>query len=106
MNLKIFQCLLSTHITDSIFKNLSILWSSACYTLHSCYKHDFLSCLTDRSVIDKWVKTSDKPSFLMARRLIKEEALLVGGSSGAAVLAACQVTGRFPSYYPALILLF
>ena len=47
---------------------------------------------TDRKVVDVWVKTFDKPSFLMARRLIREEGLLCGGSSGTAVYAACQVT--------------
>ena len=46
----------------------------------------------DRKIVDVWVKTSDKPSFLMARRLIREEGLLCGGSSGTAVYAACQVT--------------
>ena len=47
--------------------------------------------LADRKVVDRWVKTHDKPSFLMARRLIKEEGLLCGGSSGAAVHTACEV---------------
>ena len=46
----------------------------------------------DRKIVDRWVKTHDKPSFLMARRLIKEEGLLCGGSSGTAVYAACEVT--------------
>ena len=52
-----------------------------------------LNC-ADYDVIDRWVKMSDKPSFLMARRLIREEGLLIGGSSGAAVHAACQVRGH------------
>lgn len=45
----------------------------------------------DRSLVDLWVKTSDKESFLMARRLIADEGLLCGGSSGSAVVAAMQV---------------
>ena len=36
----------------------------------------------DRSVVDKWVKTGDKEAFLMARRVIREEGLLCGGSCG------------------------
>lgn len=36
-------------------------------------------------VIDKWYKSRDKPGFLMARRLIKEEGLMCGGSSGTAM---------------------
>ena len=45
-------------------------------------------------VVDEWVKTSDQPSFLLARRLIREEGLLVGGSSGSAMYAALQAAPR------------
>jgi cystathionine beta-synthase len=44
----------------------------------------------DRSIIDEWVKTTDKPSFVMSRRLIREEGLLCGGSSGTAMYAAIE----------------
>jgi cystathionine beta-synthase len=37
-----------------------------------------------------WVKTNDKESFKYARQLIKEEGLLVGGSSGTAIMAMLQ----------------
>lgn len=53
--------------------------------------YDFIPMTLDRSVADVWVKSDDAESFAMARRLIREEGLLVGGSSGAAVWAACQV---------------
>ena len=36
----------------------------------------------DLGVIDKWVKVTDYDAFPMARRLIREEGLLCGGSSG------------------------
>jgi len=52
--------------------------------------YDFIPEVLDRSVVDEWVKTTDQASFLLARRLIREEGLLVGGSSGAALYAALQ----------------
>ncbi|MGH2746678.1 MAG: cystathionine beta-synthase [Actinomycetota bacterium] len=45
----------------------------------------------DRDVIDRWVRVSDRDSFLTARRITKEEGLLVGGSCGTAVWAALEV---------------
>ena len=36
------------------------------------------------------MKTTDQPSFLMARRIIKEEGMLVGGSSGSVMYAAIE----------------
>jgi len=53
--------------------------------------YDFIPTVLDRSLVDEWIKTEDKESFLMARRLIKEEGLLVGGSSGSAMVAALKV---------------
>jgi cystathionine beta-synthase len=45
----------------------------------------------DPSVIDRWVRVSDRDSFLTARRVAREEGLLVGGSVGTAVWAALEV---------------
>ncbi|RVD85662.1 uncharacterized protein DFL_003975 [Arthrobotrys flagrans] len=50
--------------------------------------YDFLPEVLGRDVVDKWYKTGDKESFKFARRLIREEGLLVGGSSGSAMQAA------------------
>ncbi|KAG0014753.1 hypothetical protein BGZ81_000289 [Podila clonocystis] len=52
--------------------------------------YDFIPDALDRSLVDKWIKSADKESFIMARRLIREEGLLCGGSSGTAVAAAVQ----------------
>merc|ERR1719210_1546390 len=52
--------------------------------------YDFIPTVLDRSVVDKWVKSRDKESFTMARRLIREEGLLCGGSSGASMYCAVQ----------------
>lgn len=52
--------------------------------------YDFIPTVLDRSGVDKWYKTSDQESLLMARRLIREEGLLCGGSSGAALVVALR----------------
>ena len=52
--------------------------------------YDFIPDVLDRSLADKWVKSKDKESFLMARELISEEGLLCGGSSGTAMHYALQ----------------
>jgi len=67
--------------------------------------YDFFPDVLDNSLIDEYVKTNDKDSFLMARRLIKEEGLLVGGSSGAAMWAALKVAKRLKAGQNCLILL-
>lgn len=53
--------------------------------------YDFIPDVLDRKVIDEWIKTEDHESFALARRLIKEEGILVGGSSGSALAAAIQI---------------
>uniref|UniRef100_A0A8C9EIK4 Cystathionine beta-synthase n=1 Tax=Pavo cristatus TaxID=9049 RepID=A0A8C9EIK4_PAVCR len=52
--------------------------------------HDFIPTVLDRSVVDQWYKCNDRDSFLMSRRLIREEGLLCGGSSGSAMSVAVQ----------------
>jgi cystathionine beta-synthase len=52
--------------------------------------YDFIPQVLDGGAVDVWVKTSDRESFQLARRLISEEGLLVGGSSGATLYAALR----------------
>ena len=53
--------------------------------------YDFIPDVLHRNLCDRWIKSNDRDSFLAARQLIRQEGLLVGGSSGAAVWAAMQV---------------
>jgi len=50
--------------------------------------YDFLPRVIDRTVVDEWMKGPDKEGFIMARRLLREEGLMCGGSSGTAMNAA------------------
>ena len=49
--------------------------------------YDFIPDVLDQKAVDCWYKTDDRESFAYARRLIAEEGLLVGGSSGSAIAA-------------------
>lgn len=58
--------------------------------------YDFIPDVLDRGIIDRWVKSNDRDSFRVARQLIRQEGLLCGGSSGAAVWAAMQIAKELP----------
>ena len=55
---------------------------------------DFWPAAYDRGIADEIVAVSDRDSFLMTRRLAREEGMLVGGSCGMAVVAALSVAER------------
>ena len=52
---------------------------------------DFWPDCYDRTIADRIIEVSDADSFAFTRRLAREEALLVGGSSGMAAFAAKQL---------------
>lgn len=49
--------------------------------------YDFIPKVMADAPVDQWVKTNDKESFYWARRLIREEGILCGGSAGSAMQA-------------------
>jgi len=69
--------------------------------------YDFIPIVLDRSseLVDLWVKTRDKESFTMSRRLIKSEGLLCGGSSGSAMWAAVQAAKTLKAGQRCLVIL-
>lgn len=66
---------------------------------------DFIPATFNRQVVDEMVRVTDQDSFLMARRLAREEGLLVGGSSGTAVAAALEYSRRLPPGQTIVVLL-
>ena len=57
---------------------------------------DIIPSVIDFSVIDEVVQVDDRDSFLMTRRMAREEGLLIGGSCGSAVAGALQYVDKFP----------
>ena len=67
--------------------------------------YDFIPDVLDTSLVDEWIKSNDRDSFRVARQLIRQEGLLVGGSAGATTWAALQYAKRAPEGAKILIIL-
>ena len=65
----------------------------------------FFPDVLDNTLVDQYVKINDQNSFDVARRLIKEEGLLCGGSSGTVVWAALQAAKTLHSGQKCLCIL-
>ena len=58
------------------------------------FGEDFMPSTMDLTAMDDCIQVNDRESFMMARRLIREEGLLCGGSSGSAVAGALKFAER------------
>jgi len=67
--------------------------------------YDFFPDVLNNDLIDEYIKLPDPESFQMARRIVKEEGLLIGGSSGGAVWAAVQVASHLKKGDKCLVIL-
>lgn len=66
---------------------------------------NYLPETVDLKVIDEMMRITDRESFMMARRITREEGLLVGGSSGTAAVAAVRLAQRLPNEAVVVVLL-
>jgi len=67
--------------------------------------YDFFPEVLDNSIVDEYVKVNDKNTFRTAKSLIKDEGLLIGGSSGTAVFAALEAAKSLKKGQNCLVIL-
>jgi len=66
---------------------------------------DYVPGVLDFSCIDEVIEADDRESFLMARRLTREEGILAGGSAGTAVAGMLKIAPRFTAEDVVVVLL-
>lgn len=67
--------------------------------------YDFFPEVLKNELIDEYIKTNDADSLSMARQLIRQEGLLIGGSSGAAMCGALQAAKSLRKGQKCLVIL-
>ena len=67
--------------------------------------YDFFPDTLDNTLVDRYFKVNDQDAFNLARALIRDEGLLVGGSCGAAMWTALQAAKTLKSEQKCLVLL-
>ena len=66
---------------------------------------DFMPGTFQYDIVDRWVQVGDRDSLLTARRVTREEGILIGGSGGTAMWAALQVARDFDASKTVVVLL-
>jgi cystathionine beta-synthase len=66
---------------------------------------DFWPGTFDRTVVDRYIRVSDRDSFLTARAVTRQEGILVGGSSGTAVYAALEIARELDDFAAIVVVL-
>jgi len=69
------------------------------------FGEDFLPGTMDFSVVDDVIRVTDKESFLWTRKVVRDEGVYCGGSSGAAICAAVKWAERNPGEKNILVIL-
>ncbi len=67
--------------------------------------YDFFPAVLENEMVDEYVKVNDEDTFVMARRLIREEGLLCGGSCGSAMVAALKKAKQLATGQKCLVIL-
>ncbi|KAI8985070.1 tryptophan synthase beta subunit-like PLP-dependent enzyme [Pilobolus umbonatus] len=83
--------------TDSVLGNTSATSANRFDWKIEDMGNTFIPGSFDKSIVHEWVKISDKEAFSVARRLIRDEGILCGPSSGAVVAAAARYTEHISS---------